>query len=351
MRLAYNLNRAFSDITFRNIFQPPALMLDVLNLEFQQRGQFAGEHPVTLLVAVLHGLYRFVVGHFTDDKGHFLQPRQFTAVGTAMARYNFIAVSIFLRAGKTGNHYTVYADRSNDFLHLRIVPYLKGVRTECVKRMNLGKFQINQLAFLNRAGRCSRLGSRLFHSSSFLQCRILCGLNGLLGIRGLSIASGHFVSFGRLGLVRGRLIRLGWAALAGPSRFLRFLIFSRSLFRFRRTATARLFRFLRIGGLRCFSGGCRLWRFEGFRLFDFGAGVLPLFRHKFIDFVKGHNHIAGLRYGRPGLFLLGLRRCGLFGCGDRLGGLRGNILRRASIQFFIGHLRSSFSLKLHKFER
>ena len=268
-----------------------------------------------------------------------------------MARYNFIAVSIFLRAGKTGNHYTVYADRSNDFLHLRIVPYLKGVRTECVKRMNLGKFQINQLAFLNRAGRCSRLGSRLFHSSSFLQCRILCGLNGLLGIRGLSIASGHFVSFGRLGLVRGRLIRLGWAALASPSRFLRFLIFSRSLFRFRRTATARLFRFLRIGGLRCFSGGCRLWRFGGFRLFDFGAGVLPLFRHKFIDFVKGHNHIAGLRYGRPGLFLLGLRRCGLFGCGDRLGGLRGNILRRASIQFFIGHLRSSFSLKLHKFER
>ena len=268
-----------------------------------------------------------------------------------MARYNFIAVSIFLRAGKTGNHYTVYADRSNDFLHLRIVPYLKGVRTECVKRMNLGKFQINQLAFLNRAGRCSRLGSRLFHSSSFLQCRILCGLNGLLGIRSLSIASGHFVSFGRLGLVRGRLIRLGWAALAGPSRFLRFLIFSRSLFRFRRTATARLFRFLRIGGLRCFSGGCRLWRFGGFRLFDFGAGVLPLFRHKLIDFVKGHNHIAGLRYGRPGMFLPGLRRCGLFGCGDRLGGLRGNILRRASIQFFIGHLRSSFSLKLHKFER
>ena len=92
-------------------------------------------------------------------------------------------------------------------------------------------------------------------------------------------------------------------------------------------------------------------RFGGFRLFDFGAGVLPLFRHKFIDFVKGHNHIAGLRYGRPGLFLLGLRRCGLFGCNDRLGGLRGNILRRASIQFFIGHLRSSFSLKLHKLER
>ncbi|CAH0540094.1 hypothetical protein [Oscillospiraceae bacterium] len=255
-----------------------------------------------------------------------------------------IAIPVFLRAGKTGNHYTVYTDRSNDFLHLRIVPYLKGVRSECVKRMNLGKFQINQLAFLNRAGRCGRLGSRLFRSGSFLRCRILCGLNGLLGIRGLSITSGHFVSFGRLGLVRGRLIRLGWAALAGPSRFLRFLIFSRGLFGFRRTATARLFRFLRIGGLRCFSGGCRLWRFGGFRLFDFGAGVLPLFRHKLI-------HIAGLRYGRFGLFLLGFRRCGLFGCGDRLGSLRRNILRRASIQFFIGHLRSSFSLKLHKFER
>ena len=86
------------------------------------------------------------------------------------------------------------------------------------------------------------------------------------------------------------------------------------------------------------------------------AAIAPIVNYfigsnKLIDFVKGHNHIAGLRYGRPGLFLLGLRRCGLFGCGDRLGGLRGNILRRASIQFFIGHLRSSFSLKLHKFER
>ena len=29
MRLAYNLNRAFSDIAFRNAFQPPALMLDL----------------------------------------------------------------------------------------------------------------------------------------------------------------------------------------------------------------------------------------------------------------------------------------------------------------------------------
>ena len=218
MRLAHNLNRAFPNIAFCNAFQPPALMLDVLNLEFQQRGQFAGEHPVTLLVAVLHGLYRFVVGHFTDDKGHFLQPRQFTAVGTAMARYNFIAVSIFLRAGKTGNHYTVYADRSNDFLHFRIVPYLKGVRTECVKWMNLGKFQINQLAFLNRAGRCGRRGSRLFHSS-FFRCRILCGLYGLLGIRGLSVTSGHFVSFGRLGLSGAALSALGGRPLRAPADF------------------------------------------------------------------------------------------------------------------------------------
>ena len=325
-------------------------MLDVLNLEFQQRGQFAGEHSVTLLVAVFHGLYRFMICHFTDNKGHFFQPSQFAAVGTAMARNNFIAVPVFFRAGKTGNHYTVYADRSNDFLHLRIVPYLKGVRTECVKRMNLGKFQINQLSFLNRAGRCGRLGSRLFRSS-FLRCGILCRLNGLLGIRGLSVTSGHFVSFGRLGLVRGRLIRLGWAALAGPSRFLRFLIFSRGLFCFRRTATARLFRLLCFGRLRCLSGGCRLRRFGSFRLFDFGAGILSLFCHKLIDFVKGHNHVTGLRYGRPGLFLLGFRCCGLFWCGDRLGGLRENILRRASIQFFIGHLRSSFSLKLHKLER
>ena len=105
-----------------------------------------GEHSVTLLVAVLNGLYRFVVGHFTDNKWHFIQSRQFAAVGTAMARNNFIAVSVFLRAGKAGNHYTVYADRSNDFLHLRIVPYLKGVQSECIKRMNLGKLQINYLS-------------------------------------------------------------------------------------------------------------------------------------------------------------------------------------------------------------
>jgi hypothetical protein len=38
MRLAYNLNRAFPDIAFRNTFQPPALMLDVLNLDFGSCG-------------------------------------------------------------------------------------------------------------------------------------------------------------------------------------------------------------------------------------------------------------------------------------------------------------------------
>ena len=102
MRLAYNLNRAFPDIAFRNTFQPPALMLDVLNLEFQQRGQFAGEHPVTLLVAVLHGLNRFVVGHFTDDKGHFIQPGQLATVGAAMARYNFVAVPSFSGRARPG---------------------------------------------------------------------------------------------------------------------------------------------------------------------------------------------------------------------------------------------------------
>ena len=39
----------------------------------------------------------------------------------------------------------------------------------------------------------------------------------------------------------------------------------------------------------------------------------------------------GADYGRPGMFLPGLRRCGLFRCGDRLGGLRGSILRRVHI--------------------
>ena len=93
MRLAHNLNRAFSNIAFRNAFQPPALMLNVLNLKFQQRGQFTGEHPVTLLVAVLHGLHRFVVGHFTDNKGHFLQPGPCTAM---MAAVVVISVPLIL---------------------------------------------------------------------------------------------------------------------------------------------------------------------------------------------------------------------------------------------------------------
>ena len=47
-----------------------------------------------------------------------------------------------------------------------------------------------------------------------------------------------------LGLARDRLIRLGWATSASPNQFLRFLFFSHSLFCFRRTATAQLFRLL-----------------------------------------------------------------------------------------------------------
>ena len=64
-------------------------------------------------------------------------------------------------------------------------------------------------------------------------------------------------------------------------------------------------------------------RFWSFRFFDFGVGILLLFCHKLIDFVKGHNYIAELRYSRPLLF----------GCGDRLNGLRENILRKIRIQF------------------
>ena len=45
-------------------------------------------------------------------------------------------------------------------------------------------------------------------------------------------------------LARDRLIRLGWATPASPNQFLRFLVFRHSLFCFRRTATAQLFRLL-----------------------------------------------------------------------------------------------------------
>ena len=52
------------------------------------------------------------------------------------------------------------------------------------------------------------------------------------------------VSVGWLRLVRDRLIRLGWTTPASPNQFLRFLVFSHSLFCFRRTAMAQLFRLL-----------------------------------------------------------------------------------------------------------
>ena len=46
-----------------------------------------------------------------------------------------------------------------------------------------------------------------------------------------------------LGLAGDRLIRLGWATPASPNQFLRFLVFSHSLFYFRRAATAQFFGF------------------------------------------------------------------------------------------------------------
>ena len=69
--LAHDLHGTLANVALGHIFQPPALVLDVLHFQIQQGGQLAGERLIPLLVAVLHGLDSLVVAHIPDDKGHF----------------------------------------------------------------------------------------------------------------------------------------------------------------------------------------------------------------------------------------------------------------------------------------
>lgn len=194
MRLAHNLNRAFPHIALGHTFQPGALVLDVLYLQIQKGGQFAGERLIPLFVAVLHGLHRLVVGHIPDNKGHFLQPGQLAATAAAMACHNLIAVSVLFRAGKSGHHNAVEFDGCHGFLHFGIVPHLERMGTECMERVELGKFQIDQLSLLHRAGRYSRLCHALLRGSGLLCGLILSGTRGSRSFGSFPATSGQFVS-------------------------------------------------------------------------------------------------------------------------------------------------------------
>ena len=151
----------------------------------------------------------------------------------------------------------------------------------------------------------------------------------------------HFVPVGRLGLVGGRLIRLGWAALAGPCRFRLFPGLGRGLFCFRSPSPARLFGFLVAGRRLFFSGSPGLLSRGIAFLFNRIPGRLPLLGHELVNLVGGDHHVAGSRLGGPGLFWL---RC--FGCrasGSLPGNIRGLRFLGARVQFFIRHSLSSFS--------
>ena len=216
-----------------------------------------------------------------------------------------------------------------------------------MERMELGKFQINQLALLNGTGRHSRLLRGLLRGSSLHCGSTFPGIRGSRSLGRFPATSGQFVSFGRLGLAVGRLVSLRRAALAGPGllrRFFRLRLGVLRLFRFRGTATARLF------GLPLFSG--RMLRrgspgllFRGrFRFFHLGPGRPALIRHERVNLIRRDDHIAGL--GRLGLLRLVFGSRGLTaGRISRTG--RGSLLGFCRlgprVQFFICHSLTSFS--------
>ena len=123
--------------------------------------------------------------------------------------------------------------------HFFIVLYLERVIPESMERMEIGKFQINQLSLVNGTGRGGGLGSRRLRDSG------LPDGSALWGIRGFAVTSGHFVSFRRLCLSGGRFILLGRAALA----WLCFLLASGPrFFFFGRAATPGRFRLIAASG-------------------------------------------------------------------------------------------------------
>ena len=164
---------------------------------------------------------------------------------------------------------------------------------ECVKRMNLRKVS-DKPACLLSTGRGGVVGSGAVCSAAAVsfRCRILCGLNGLLGIRGLSIASTLCPCFlDGLGLSAALSALGGYSC--GPQPISPLSDFSRSLFRFRRTATARLFGSSVLAGCGVSPGLPGV--FGRFRLSTSARAFCLFSAISLADFVKGHNHIAGLR--------------------------------------------------------
>jgi len=152
-----------------------------------------------------------MVRHFTDDKGGFLQPGQLTGITAAVARDDFIPVSVLLRTGKARHHDAVFFDGFHHLLHLGVVLHLERVRAERMERMQLRMFQIDNLLIFHRAGRC---GGLRFRSRS----RAGAAASGRV-LRPLAVLTlGHFVSFS-FALFGGGLICLGLAALAGLAGF------------------------------------------------------------------------------------------------------------------------------------
>ena len=122
------------------------------------------------------------------------------------------------------------------------------------------------------------------------------------------------------------------------------------------------FGFLRIGGLRCFSGGCRLWRFGGFPPFRLRRAVCLSFISSLICQRTPPHHRARAGQARsvpagaqtlqhaivPGV-VIGSAACSGAVIGSAASG--GNILHQGQYSIFHqGKTRSPFSLKLHKFE-
>ena len=173
-----------------------------------------------------------MVGHISDDKGHFLQSRQLAATTAPVSGHDLITVPVLFRAGKAGHHHAVGLDGRHRFLHFCVIPHLERMGPEGVERVDFGKFQIDQLALLHRPGRGSGFRRRgRARADPAARGSLLRRFDrGLVFRRGVLFTSGHFVSrSGRLALAGGRLVSLGWAATAGGSRLLALRRFIRGL--------------------------------------------------------------------------------------------------------------------------
>ena len=356
-------------------------MLDGLHFQIKKFRQLAGERVAALLVAVFHFPDSLNIGHIPDDTGQLLHTGQLTTTTAAVARNDLIARPVLFGADGGGGHNAVFLDRPHQIHHGGIVHHLERVFPESMERMELAQLDIDGFALLNGTGRgcwlfglCRDLSSRGGITANGYRLR---GGRLLLGGSGF-FTSGHFVSrFGRLGLVGGRLIRLGWAASAGLCRRLLFSSLGRCLLRFfsfRGTATAGFFLFSRNLLLRLFLRGlfCRFCirdgidrlhsgsinlRGGGLGLFHGITGSRPAFCHQLFDLVKRHDNITGFGHRCPSLFLLGDSSGQIRGRGIGAGNIRDRRLGSNRLAFgggnifvFLHLLTSNLSVILHKNE-